>query len=50
MISTTPSTSTGIGGGAGYCVQGNMLHITSTLMAMGSAAGTPATDLVAMKE
>ncbi len=47
-FSTTPSTSTATGGGAGYCVQGNTLHIT--LMAMGNAAGTPTADFVATRE
>lgn len=54
-ISSTPSPSTGMSSAAGYCVQGNTLHITSTLMGTGNAPGAPAmgipaTDLVATKQ
>jgi hypothetical protein len=54
-FSSTVSPSTAMGNAAGYCVQGNTLHITSTLMGMGNAPpapamGVPATDIVATSQ
>ena len=54
-LTSTSIPSTGTSTAAGYCVQGNTLHITSTLMGTGNAPaspamGVPAADLVATRQ